>query len=102
MFIAQIGTLRLLSIIFAIAAMGTAIVAATYWFKSASSPPPDLPEPVASIGDAPAEHAMIAVANAVRMKLSLAVSARLNKRAAIWTGISAILGALSTLLGLRP
>jgi len=77
----------------------TAIVAAMYWFKSAAVPTPQCKEPVASISDAPEQHIESAVANGGISHRALAESARLNKLAALWTGISALLGAITTLLG---
>jgi len=80
----------------AVLTFATAIVAAVYWFKSAAVPMPQLEEPIASISDAPEQHIMTAGANSGILVRALTRSSGLNKRAAIWTGISALLGAATT------
>jgi hypothetical protein len=79
--------------------LAAAIVSAIYWFKSAAIPTPQFEEPIASVGDVPEQHIINAVANAGILHRAIEESARLNKHAAIWTGISALLGAFTTASG---
>ena len=83
----------------AIGALATGIVAATYWFRSAAVPLPQFDEPVASISDAPEQHIMNAVVNVGIIQGAMNESAKLNRIAAVWTGVSALLGALTTVPG---
>jgi hypothetical protein len=85
---------------FALATLGTAIAAAVYWFQSARVDAPSIQEPVASISDVPEDHIQMAVANANSVRIAMEMSAQLNKRAAIWTGISALLGAATSIAGI--
>ena len=78
----------------------TAVVSAVYWFKSAAIRTPQFEEPIASVSDAPEQHIINAVANAGILLGVMNEAAKFNKRAAIWTGISAFLGAVTTGLGL--
>ncbi len=80
--------------------MITASIAALYWFKSASPPPQPLDEPVASIGDSPEIHTLSARVDIEKIRHALQVSAKFNRIAAIWTGISALLSAATTLVGI--
>lgn len=68
----------------------TALVAAWYWFKAAQT---DLPEIDASTGKPKAPISMLAMAK------EIGDAARLNRRAACWSGAAATLGAVSLLLG---
>ncbi len=88
------------TVLLALAALVAAIVSAVYWFKSAAVPTKQFDEPVASIGDVPEDHILTAVANANFVREAMAESCRLNKLAAIWTGISALLGASTTVAGM--
>jgi len=67
----------------------TAFVAAWYWFKASRT---SLPEIDASSGKPKAPVSMLAMAK------EMGDAARLNRRAASWSGIAAILGAVSLLL----
>jgi hypothetical protein len=89
-------------LILASATLVTAIVAAIYWFKSAGVPTPYFVEPIASLDDAPEQHIMSAEANTGGLHKAMSDSARLNKRAAVWTGVSALLGAVTTAFGTLP
>lgn len=95
----MISTTRLMIIVLALLTLGTAVIAAMCWLKSAAVPPAETREPIASIDDAPAQHVLTAVANANNVRLAMDQSSRLNKRAAIWTGVSALLGAITTITG---
>jgi hypothetical protein len=79
--------------------LATGIVSAVYWFRSAAIPTPQFEEPIASVSDAPDQHIINAVANASTLHSAMNESARLNKCAAIWTGISALLAAVTTVSG---
>jgi hypothetical protein len=57
-------------------------------------------DPIVSVDDAPAAHIYTADANLIGIRLALNESSRLNKLAARWTGISALLGAAATVVGL--
>jgi len=83
----------------AVVTLGTATVAAVYWFKSAAVDMPQIAEPIASISDAPEQHVQISAINADNVRNALLVASELNKKAAIWTGVSALLGALATVAG---
>lgn len=90
---------RTITIAFAIATLGTAIVAAVLWFRSAMIETPEVEEPVASISDVPEVHIQTAVVNLNNLRTAMDSSAKLNKKAAVWTGISALLGAATTVAG---
>lgn len=83
-------TAKIIAILFALAGLGTAISAALYWFKASrvsvahtAASPSDVPE-------------LYILGNEVAFN----ESSRLNARAALWTGASAILNALATVIGL--
>jgi hypothetical protein len=83
---------KILSIAFACLGLITAMVAAWYWFKASALPYPT--------GDS------IIYAQEIDHRILLGISqgisrrsGKLNGRAAIWTGISAILSALSAVVG---
>ena len=78
----------------------TASLAAFYWFKSASRPPEPADDPGVSISDSPELHIIHGTVNMNSMHRAMQVSARFNKIAAIWTGISALLSAATTLVGI--
>jgi len=91
---------HLVTVLFAVATLGTAIAAAAYWFQSARIDAPPIQEPVASISDVPEDHIQMAVANANSVRVAMEMSSQLNKKAAIWTGISALLGAATSIAGI--
>ena len=82
----------------ALATLATAIVAAVYWFQSAAVPTPHFEEPNTSIDDAPEDHIRTAVVNSNYIREAMDKSSKLNKRAALWTGVSALLGAITAVL----
>lgn len=90
---------RAITIAFAIATLGAAIFAAVLWFRSAMIETPEVEEPVASISDVPEVHIQTAVVNLNNLQTAMDSSAKLNKKAAVWTGISALLGAATTVAG---
>jgi hypothetical protein len=84
----------------AVFTLAAAIISAVYWFKSAAVPMPEFQEPVASITDAPEQHIIAVVSNTELLHGALLRSSDLNTRAAIWTGVSALLGAATTVYGI--
>lgn len=88
---------HLAATLFALAALGTAMAAAIYWFRSARVKVPELQELVSSISDAPEDHILAAIADANSVREAMNVSSRLNQKAAVWTGISALLGAAASI-----
>ena len=81
------------------ATLVSAVTAAVYWFKSALVRSEEFEEPIASITDAPEQHIQATQFYASCIHQMLNESSRLNKHAAIWTGISAVLGALTSVYG---
>lgn len=102
MFLLEPSMRRLITFLLALATLVTAVIAAYYWFRSAIVPTAEMSEPVASVTDDPVQHLDVAIANANYIRRSLTESGRLNKHAAIWTGVSAIIGAVATFFGLLP
>ncbi|MGW1424647.1 hypothetical protein ACWAT4_31505 [Bradyrhizobium manausense] len=78
-----------LAIIFAVAGLGTAVAAAFYWLKASRIP---IQTPAASISDVPELHVMSG-------HVAFYESSRLNSRAAVLTGIAAVLSAVGSVLG---
>ncbi len=89
-----------ITIALATATLVTAIGAALYWFRSAMIETPAVEEPVASISDVPEAHIQTAVLNVNNLRIAMDKSASLNKKAAAWTGISALFGAATTIAGI--
>jgi hypothetical protein len=77
----------------------SAILAAVYWFRSALLRSEQLREPVASISDAQEEHIEATKLYILSICQMVNESSRLNRSAAIWTGISAVLGAVTSIYG---
>lgn len=77
------------AIIFAVAGLGTAAAAAFYWWKASRVP---IQHPAASISDVPELHIMSS-------QVAFYESSRLNSRAAVLTGIAAVLSAIGSVLG---
>jgi hypothetical protein len=78
-----------LAIIFALAGLGAAIAAAFYWWKASRVP---IQYPAASISDVPELHIMSG-------QVAFHESSRLNSRAAVLTGVAAVLSAVGSVLG---
>mgnify|MGYP001259599976 CR=1 FL=1 len=85
------STQNWIALAFAIAGLISAIVAARYWLRASRMKSPEPTQTFAS--DVPVfmlmatQHVMIA-------------SAKLNAKAAIWTGIAAVLSTLGSVIGL--
>ncbi|MBH5373520.1 hypothetical protein [Bradyrhizobium glycinis] len=78
-----------LAVVFAIAGLGTAVAAAFYWLKASRIP---IHHPAASISDVPELHIMSG-------QVAFYESSQLNSRAAVLTGIAAVLSAIGSVLG---
>jgi hypothetical protein len=81
--------LKFLAIGFAFLGLGSAVTAAVYWWKASRV---GIPHTVVSISDLPEAHIL-------GTQVAFNESARLNNRAAVWTGASAILSAIASVLG---
>jgi len=74
--------MKCIAIALAIVALGCSLIAAYYWFKSAGVEFPPLL--TTAMGDFDP-----------KMKAANAKTAKLNRKAAIWTGIASVLGTLA-------
>lgn len=82
--------------------LGTALsafVAAAYWYLSSRPTPKTTVPPVASISDHPEMHILGAQVDIIGIQSALSEASRLNKKAAMWSGIAALLGGISAVLG---
>jgi hypothetical protein len=96
----RVITMRHIGILLlSLATLATAVLAAYYWFKSSRIPIFELDEPVASISDAPESHVLVAKVHIASLMAASKESSALNKVAALWTGVSALLGAITTVVG---
>jgi hypothetical protein len=75
----------------------SAIISAVYWFKSSVNIESAYTDNLPSISDVPELHIMIAREGIFNMHKVMNETCRLNKWAAIWTGIAALLGAVTTI-----
>jgi hypothetical protein len=80
--------------------MITSAIAALNWFRSASPPPESLKDPDVSISDSPEVYTIAGRVEMDGIRRALQASARFNRIAAMWTGISALLSAATTLVGI--
>jgi hypothetical protein len=85
----RMNSTHCLAIVFAVAGLGAAIVAAIYWWKASRVP---IQTAAASISDVPELHIMSG-------HTAFYESSQLNSRAAIFTGIAAVLSAIGSVLG---
>lgn len=93
------STLRIAYIVCSAATAVCALIAAGYWYLS-SRPAPTISEPSdASISDAPELHILSAQVDVCSVQAALAEVSRLNKKAAIWSAIAALFGAVTAILG---
>jgi hypothetical protein len=82
--------------------LGTALaafVAAEYWYLSSRPTPKMTVPPIASISDNPELHVLGAQVDIMGIRSALCEASQLNKKAAIWSGIAALLGGVSAVLG---
>jgi len=87
-------------LVLGIATLITALMASYYWYKSSIVPVNEVERPKASVDDSPAAHILTADFNLEAVRYVLRESSRLNKLAARWTGVSALLGAFTTFAGM--
>jgi hypothetical protein len=88
-------------ILLAVGTLISAIIAASYWYKSSRIPfESGYTGKGASISDVPQSYIMNAQIDIFTTQDSLRQAAYLNARAAIWTALSAIFGAITTIGGL--
>jgi hypothetical protein len=77
-----------------------ALAAAFYWYLS-SRPTPTLSElPNASISDVPELYTLNAQVDVYAVRDALIDASRLNKKAAIWSAVAALFGAVAAILGI--
>jgi hypothetical protein len=81
---------KITALLFALAGLASAIVAARYWLLGSREYPPELPQ---SISDAPELHVL-------NVQVSIGKAGALNAKAAVWTGAAALLSATSAIIGL--
>lgn len=81
--------LKGLAIALAVAGLATAIIAAGYWWKASRV---TIPDTAASISDVPELHIL-------GTQVAFSESSRLNSRAAVWTGVAAVLSGAASVLG---
>ena len=91
-------TLRIAFTAFSIATALASGFAAWFWFKSSLQDPEIVEESQASISDAQELHILDAKVGIYYPQAAMKESARLNKIAAIWSGIAAALGAATAIL----
>ena len=93
-------TIHIVYIVFSLTTGLCALVAARYWYLS-SRPAPTLTDtPDASIGEAPELHILGTQVDLYSIQSVLAEASSLNKKAAAWSAIAALLGAITSLLGI--
>ncbi len=90
----------ILKLALALLTLISAVISAVYWFKSSRLEIEtvyrgDLP----SISDVPELHIMTAQVDVFKILQVMNEACRLNKWASIWTGIAALLGAVTTISG---
>jgi hypothetical protein len=90
---------RIFVIVLASTTLVAGVVAAIYWWRSSRQDAVLLPEPEASISDSPEQHIQIAVVNLNTVQASLIKVSNLNSTAAAWSGVAALLGAITTAAG---
>jgi hypothetical protein len=91
--------LHLTKLILAVFTFVAAAISAVYWLKSSrfkieTAYTGELP----SISDVPELHIMTAQVDIFKMHKVMNETCRLNKWAAVWTGIAALLGAVTTIV----
>jgi hypothetical protein len=94
--------MKCISLILAACTFLAGIVAAVYWYRASKiqiefSDPPEIEAP--TVGDI-----LLLRQEAIRLSINSAFqrNGAFNKIAAVWTGITALLAALSTVLGAIP
>lgn len=77
-----------------------AFIAATYWYLSSRPAPKTSAPATASISDDPEIHILRTQVDIGDIHTVLQKASQLNAKAAIWSGIAALLGGITSLLGL--
>jgi hypothetical protein len=80
----------IVSVVLAVATLGTSLMAAWYWLKSSRVDIGDVRLP--SVSDVPEAHIL-------QTQVAIIQSSRLNAIAAKWTGAAAVLGAITAIWG---
>lgn len=81
--------MKYVAIILAISCLATALNAARWWWKASKTPIESMPQ---SPSDVPEIHIL-------STQVAFYESSKLNSRAALWTGISAVLSAAASVCG---
>lgn len=89
---------HILCTVFALATAGASGVAAWFWFASSKVNPEEVEETEASINDYPEMHIMEAKVGVILTHNAMNESSRLNKIAAAWSGVAAVLGAITAIM----
>ena len=87
------GTLKVISIALALAALASGLLAAWYWYRSTKEVPVDT---LRALYGGPEQSAMDGVSGLFETGLR---AAKWNQKAAIWTAVTAVLSALSAAAG---
>jgi hypothetical protein len=82
--------LKITALFFAVAGLACAIKAAIYWLQASRVYPSDLAQ---SVSDAPDLHIL-------NVQVSIGKAGAFNAKAAKWTGAAAVLGSISSVIGL--
>jgi hypothetical protein len=86
--------MRAVAIVVAMAATGSALCAASYWYRSAQVNLPAPPSPDALIR---AAFHLVRAAYDQEVDAALRETARLNQLASIWTGVASVLAGVASL-----
>lgn len=76
-----------------------ALIAALYWYLSSRPAPKPIVPPIASVSDNPEIHILEAQVGIYDIHAALLKASQLNAKAAAWSGIAALFGAITSLLG---
>lgn len=77
----------------------SALIAAIYWYLSSRPKPTASVPPSASVSDNPEIHILQAHVGLYDIHAALRDASLLNAKAAIWSGVAALLGAITSMLG---
>jgi hypothetical protein len=83
---------KYVSVAFALFGFATAAIAASYWFRASALPHPT--GDTVLYAKEPDRSILLKIAQDISRR-----SGELNSRAAIWTGVSALLSAISSVIG---
>ena len=74
------------------------LVAAWYWFLSSRHSAATAKYPVAAMADNPDEHILVTQVNIDAVQAAFVESSRLNKVAALWSGLAAAFGTAAAII----